>query len=118
MVARFAILSVLVGFAQLATPAAPGPPKAREARACECCKDPACPCGCQKGAECNCGADLGDVYLIVGKDAMEKARGVTLYRIAGTALAGRWASLPGNAAVHDERLTFLRALPKDDEEED
>lgn len=39
------------------------------------------------------------------------ARGVTTYKIAGKALNGRWASLPGNGVVLNERLTFMRALP-------
>jgi hypothetical protein len=41
--------------------------------------------------------------------------GVSLYKLEGTRLLGRWASTPGNARLQKETLTFLRALPAEEE---
>jgi hypothetical protein len=58
------------------------------------------------------GVRQGDLFAVGW--TMGQVQGVTTYKINGRNLAGRWASVPGSGRMHDERLTFLRALPAHD----
>ncbi len=60
------------------------------------------------------GVRVGDTFAVSWSDP--NGHGVTMYRVGAKSLAGRWASLPGNGAMHHERLSFLRALPADEDE--
>lgn len=60
-----------------------------------------------------------DNTVIVGWSRGE-VRGCYEYRISttnsGPVLVGHWVSMPGNGELQTETLTFLRALPKDDDD--
>ncbi len=78
---------------------------------------------------------VGDVYMIraIGMDwptlvgigirrndslnvswSAGDVRGVTTYRIGKNKLSGRWATLPGNGRINEERLQFLKSLPAEE----